>query len=81
MGIGCDLTGGSSGGPWITKFSGASGSANYLNGHNSYRYTSHPQEMFSPYFGSQAQSLWYTLVNYGIPKLSLPMILNGQLGE
>jgi V8-like Glu-specific endopeptidase len=55
--IGCDMTGGCSGGPWILKF----GANNYLNGHNSYRLTSRPEEMKSPYFGNEAKSLYDNL--------------------
>ncbi|MGW8142859.1 MAG: trypsin-like serine peptidase [Anaerolineales bacterium] len=61
--IGCDMTGGSSGGPWILDFSGSAGSSNLLNGNNSYRYPSHPKELFSPYFGSFAQSFHNTLIS------------------
>lgn len=56
--MGCDMTGGSSGGPWIISFSGQAGGTNYLNGNNSYRYTMHPQELFSPYFGTSAKILY-----------------------
>jgi len=70
--MGCDMTRGSSGGSWIRKFSGVAGSANYLNGNNSYRYTSHPEEMFSPYFGEGAKSLWEILL--GITHNNLPLI-------
>ena len=63
VGIGCDMTGGSSGGPWIINFSGSAGSANYLNGQNSYRYSEGPEELFSPYFGDAAQSLRDELVS------------------
>ena len=54
VGIGCDMTGGCSGGPWIWRF----GSGNYLNGNNSYRYNNHPGELFSPFFDSFAKTLW-----------------------
>lgn len=54
VGVGSDLTGGSSGGPWIVRFE----TANYLNGNNSYRRRSKPQEMFSPYFNGNAKSLY-----------------------
>jgi hypothetical protein len=70
--MGCDMTRGSSGGPWIRKFSGVAGSANYLNGNNSYRYTSHPEEMFSPYFGEGAKTLYEQLL--GITHNNLPLI-------
>jgi V8-like Glu-specific endopeptidase len=57
VGMGCDMTPGSSGGPWIINFSGEAGSVNYLNGNNSYRWEE-PEEMFSPYFGDEAKNLW-----------------------
>ncbi len=60
--MGCDLTSGSSGGPWILKF-GGQGSPNYLNGNNSYRYGSYPEELYSPYFDSDAKSLWNDLTD------------------
>jgi len=46
LSIGCDMTGGSSGGPFILAF----GSGNYLNGHNDWRYTALPQQMNTPYY-------------------------------
>ena len=50
---GNDMTGGCSGGPWIRgMFSGS-----WSNGVNSYRQTSRPQEMNSPYFDDRAKSL------------------------
>ena len=58
MGIGNDMTGGCSGGPWIWQF----GTGNYLNGVNSYRRTANPQELFSPYFGNPAKSLFDVIV-------------------
>lgn len=57
VGMGNDLTGGSSGGPWVWQF----GSNNYANGVNSYRIRTRPKEMFSPYFGNAAKSLYDTL--------------------
>ncbi len=59
VGVGSDLTGGSSGGPWIWKF----GSGNHLHGNNSYRRSTKPQEMFSPWFNNNAKSLYDTLRN------------------
>jgi V8-like Glu-specific endopeptidase len=58
MATGNDMTGGCSGGPWIWRF----GTGNYLNGVNSYRNTSRPSELCSPYFGNAAKSLKDTLV-------------------
>ena len=60
-GVGCDQTGGTSGGPWIWKFSGGTGATNYLNGDNSYRYNGYPQELFSPYFDTASYNLWNAL--------------------
>ena len=60
--MGCDMTQGSSGGPWILNFSGQFGQTNFLNGNNSYRYSYHPKELFSPYFGSAAKSLFDELI-------------------
>jgi hypothetical protein len=54
LGIGCDMTGGSSGGGWVTS----PASSGYLNGLNSYKYTSQPNLMYGPYFGSTVQSLY-----------------------
>lgn len=56
--MGCNMTQGSSGGPWILSFSGQVGQANLLNGNNSYRYSFHPKELFSPYFGTEAKILY-----------------------
>ena len=61
-GVGCDMTRGSSGGPWITQFDGLAGDSNYLNGNNSYRYLARPEEMFSPNFGNEAKELWDALM-------------------
>jgi V8-like Glu-specific endopeptidase len=58
-GIGSDMTGGCSGGPWILQF----GTNNYINGHNSYRYSNRPLEIKSPYIGNDAKSLWNTLMS------------------
>jgi V8-like Glu-specific endopeptidase len=57
MAMGCDMTPGSSGGPWIINFSGTPGTTNYINGNNSYRYTGLDQEIYSPYFGEAAKDL------------------------
>lgn len=57
MAMGCDMTGGSSGGPWIINFSGSPGNTNYINGNNSYRYTGLEEEIYSPYFSDAAKDL------------------------
>lgn len=55
MAIGCDMTGGSSGGPFIRNFK----SGNFINGHNSYKYVNPalPLAMFTPYFDTLANQL------------------------
>ena len=50
MGIGCDMTGGSSGGGWIV---GAN-----LYSVNSYGYSNQPDVMFGPYLDGVAQSVY-----------------------
>ena len=57
VGMGNDMTGGCSGGPWIWRF----GAGNYVNGVNSYRRSSKPKELYSPYFGNAAKSLYDSL--------------------
>jgi V8-like Glu-specific endopeptidase len=51
--IPCDMTGGSSGGPWFIKI----GTTWYLNGHNDFVNWSHPEHMFSPYY----DDTWYAM--------------------
>jgi V8-like Glu-specific endopeptidase len=57
VGIGCSMTGGCSGGPWVLGL----GSTNYVNGNNSYRPNNQPLEIYSPYFGDAARSLMQLL--------------------
>jgi hypothetical protein len=57
--ISCDMTGGSSGGPWIRDFrSGSSSGSNYLNGNTSFSASLYPNELFSPYFNSDAKRFY-----------------------
>jgi V8-like Glu-specific endopeptidase len=65
VGMGCDLTGGASGGPWIVKFNPRHGAFDYVNGVNSYKYTKpwQPLQMYSPYFGNGAVNLYNTVKN------------------
>jgi hypothetical protein len=50
MGIGCDMTGGSSGGGWVV--------GNDVLSVNSYGYSNQPNVMYGPYQGSVAQQLY-----------------------
>jgi V8-like Glu-specific endopeptidase len=54
MGIGCDMTGGSSGGGWVN-------SAGAVSSVNSYHYQSLKNVMHGPYQGSVAQSLYTSM--------------------
>lgn len=61
-GMSCDMTGGSSGGPWFYNFNEATGTG--LQGSvNSFGYTFLPGYMFGPYFGAEAQTLYNTAQN------------------
>jgi len=51
--IPCNMTGGSSGGPWFIKLNGSW----YLNGHNDFTSGLRPGHMFSPYY----DDTWYAL--------------------
>jgi V8-like Glu-specific endopeptidase len=55
MGLNCNFTPGSSGGPWLAFFNGELG---YVNGVNAFGYTSLPGYIFSPYFGTDAYDLY-----------------------
>ncbi|MDY7093848.1 MAG: hypothetical protein SX243_12825 [Acidobacteriota bacterium] len=60
IGIGCDNTGGASGGPWIVDRSKFGGSTNFITGVNSYKYGGGPPfslRMYSPYHGDGAVNL------------------------
>jgi V8-like Glu-specific endopeptidase len=51
--IPCNMTGGSSGGPWFVQINGKL----YLNGHNDFTSSIQPGHMFSPYY----DGTWYAL--------------------
>ncbi len=53
--IPCNMTGGSSGGPWFIQ----SGGNWYVNGHNDFTSNIQPGHMFSPYY----DDTWYALYN------------------
>ena len=55
MGLPCNFTGGSSGGPWLMSFNGEFG---YVNGVNDFGYSSLPGDIFAAYFGNNAASLY-----------------------
>ncbi|CAM2998938.1 peptidase [Saccharomonospora xinjiangensis] len=53
----CDMTGGSSGGPWFLNFDESTGTGVQASV-NSFGYTFLPGYMFGPYFGSDAEALY-----------------------
>lgn len=59
--IHCNMTGGSSGGGWLIRV--ASSGLGYVNGLNSYRYSTTPDNLFGPYHGSEGLSLYNTVRN------------------
>ncbi|GLW62649.1 peptidase [Actinomadura rubrobrunea] len=58
-GLNCDMTGGSSGGPWFLNFNESTGTG-IQNSVNSFKYNFLPNYMFGPYFGTDAQNLYNT---------------------
>jgi V8-like Glu-specific endopeptidase len=53
--IPCDMTGGSSGGPWFVSITNKL----YLNGHNDFKSSIKPEHKFSPYY----DDTWFALYN------------------
>jgi V8-like Glu-specific endopeptidase len=60
MGLACNFTDGSSGGPWLMSFGGEFG---YVNGVNDFGYSSLPDDIFSAYFGTNAENLYNSVAN------------------
>ncbi|HLI08906.1 MAG TPA: hypothetical protein VKV40_20250 [Ktedonobacteraceae bacterium] len=59
----CDMTGGCSGGPWLTSIKGVFG---YVNGHNDFRYTNDPQHLYSPYYDYDWYQVFYAAENTSV---------------
>jgi V8-like Glu-specific endopeptidase len=57
QGIPCDMTGGSSGGPWLLQ-DGTASPVGYQNSVNSYGYGSRSTAMYGPYWGSTIQQVY-----------------------
>ncbi|MFE9258451.1 trypsin-like serine peptidase [Streptomyces sp. NPDC006879] len=55
--LGCNMTGGSSGGPWFTNFDEATGLGLQVSV-NSFGYVFLPNRMFGPYFGNEAKAAY-----------------------
>ncbi|RZS34279.1 hypothetical protein EV193_10966 [Herbihabitans rhizosphaerae] len=59
IGMNCNMTGGSSGGPWFAQFNESTG-AGVQQSVNSYKINIIPFWMFGPYFGADAQGVYNT---------------------
>lgn len=59
----CNLTGGSSGGPWLQDFFGTDGAYGHVNGVNDARSAFFPLDITSLYFGDNAQQLYDMVQN------------------
>ncbi|MPY98361.1 MAG: peptidase [Actinophytocola sp.] len=57
LGLNCDMTGGSSGGPWFADFNPLRGTGMQISV-NSFGYVFLPDVMFGPYFGDAARKLY-----------------------
>jgi V8-like Glu-specific endopeptidase len=56
-GLRCDMTEGSSGGPWLTRFDAASGTG-VVTSVSSFKYADDPATMYGPYFGSAVRRMY-----------------------
>ncbi|GAA3616936.1 peptidase [Nonomuraea rosea] len=57
LGLTCNMTGGSSGGPWMLNFNESTGLGTQ-NSVNSFKYNFAANWMFGPYFGNEAQAVY-----------------------
>jgi hypothetical protein len=57
-GLNCNMTGGSSGGPWIAGFSESSGSGGNATSVNSYKYNGDKNHMYGPKFNANTSATW-----------------------
>ncbi|NUR89242.1 MAG: trypsin-like serine protease, partial [Nonomuraea sp.] len=59
QGLGCDMTAGSSGGPWLSGFDPATGRGT-MTSVSSFKYSDDQRTMYGPYFGDAARTLFNT---------------------
>lgn len=68
--MGSNLTGGSSGGPWIISYGlpgqVAGGGGNFINGHNDWKWNTEPEAMVSPYFDCRPLAIYNFIRGTGI---------------
>lgn len=66
IGLNCNMTGGSSGGPWFLDFDENTGLGT-LNSVNSFKYAFATGWMFGPYFGTEARAVYEAAQTTGAP--------------
>ncbi|MFG2078354.1 V8-like Glu-specific endopeptidase [Nonomuraea maritima] len=59
QGLGCTMTAGSSGGPWMTRFDPATGRG-VITSLSSFKYSDDRRTMYGPYFGDAVKALYHT---------------------
>ncbi|MFI6483952.1 trypsin-like serine peptidase [Nonomuraea sp. NPDC050663] len=59
QGLGCDMTAGSSGGPWMSGFNASTGRGTVMSV-SSFKYSDDRETMYGPYFGDAAKALFGT---------------------
>ncbi|MGW0200038.1 trypsin-like serine peptidase [Nonomuraea sp. NPDC003201] len=59
QGVGCEMTAGSSGGPWMTTFDLATGKGT-ITSVSSFKYSDDQRTMYGPYFGDATKALFDT---------------------
>ncbi|MEV4176674.1 trypsin-like serine protease [Nonomuraea sp. NPDC049709] len=59
QGLGCDMTAGSSGGPWMTGFDANTGKGT-ITSLSSFKYSDDRRTMYGPYFGDSVKALFNT---------------------
>jgi V8-like Glu-specific endopeptidase len=67
IGVGCDQTGGASGGPWLIDLNGVGGFSNIVNGNSSYKYNNQPLVIYSPYFTTAAANVRNAAAAINVP--------------
>jgi hypothetical protein len=55
--MGCDMTAGASGGPWLARFDAAAGRGTIVSV-SSFKYVGDGHTMYGPYFGRAARELY-----------------------
>ena len=55
------MTGGSSGGPWLTGSPAVAPGTGVVNGHNDYIYTNDATRMYSPYYGTAQGNIYNSM--------------------